>query len=124
MPVGSLFAYLLWRGQNKLGDFRRSLLIAWGVIPIVLASIISIAVPVYSYFRVLFIVPAFIILIASGILSFKKFRYGFLTVVVLIELFCTLVYLLNPVYQREDWKGLVSNLQSLQPSVVLFESSG
>ncbi|OGE62788.1 hypothetical protein A2964_01735 [Candidatus Daviesbacteria bacterium RIFCSPLOWO2_01_FULL_40_27] len=124
LPVGSLFAYLLWRGQNKLGDFRRSLLIAWGVIPIVLASIISIAVPVYSYFRVLFIVPAFIILIASGILSFKKFRYGFLTVVVLIELFCTLVYLLNPVYQREDWKGLVSNLQSLQPSVVLFESSG
>lgn len=125
LPVGSLFGFLLWRGQDKLGDFQKKLLVAWILIPVFLATVISVVIPVYNYFRVLYIVPAFVTLIAGGILSFKgKLKYIFFAAIVSIEMFCALVYLLNPSYQREDWKGLVKFLNDVNPQIVLFESSG
>ncbi len=125
LPVCSLFIYLYWRAVRSLKDFAVKLLLFWIIIPLSLASIISFFIPIYNYFRVLFVIPAFIILISLGILSFKKrFQYIFLVSIVLIELFCSMVYLLNPKYQREDWKGLVVFFEKLQPSAILFESSG
>lgn len=125
LPISSLFAFLLWRGIKSLSSFPRNLLIAWVIIPPVIAVIASLLIPVYSYFRVLFIIPGFVILTANGILSFKdKLRYGFLVTVILIEVFCASVYLLNPSFQREDWRGLVNFLKSQKSSIILFESSG
>ncbi len=125
LPICSLFVFSLWRGVKNLDSLSRKLLVAWLIVPILSATVISLFIPVYSYFRVLFIVPAFVILLASGLLSFKtKARYFFLTVIILIEIFCSLVYLLNPNYQRDDWKGLVNYYKNLQPEVLLFESSG
>ncbi len=125
LPICSLFAYLIYVSIEKLDNFQRKLLITWVVIPPLGATIISLVVPVYSYFRMLFILPGFIILIATGILYSKnKLRIGFLMIVVLIEVVCSLLYLFTPGYQREDWRGLVRSFQSLKPSIVLFESSG
>lgn len=125
LPVVSLFIYLLWRGWKTLTGYPKKMLFAWVLIPPLIATIISVIIPVYSYFRVLYIIPGFIILIANGILSFnRKIRYGFLTTVILIEAFCTLVYLLNPAYQREDWRGLVKFFEDVRPGIILFESSG
>ncbi len=126
LPVSALFVYLIGKGVKSLNVFSKKILITWIAIPPLIATLISFVVPVYSYFRVLFVLPGFILLVSAGILSFKfKFRYLFLTSVVFIEMFCSLVYLLNPVYQREDWKGLVTFLKVEAPnSTILFESSG
>lgn len=126
LPVCSLFIFLLWRGVKSLNDLPRKLLITWIIIPLSLATVISLVVPVYSYFRVLFIIPGFVILTAAGILSAKfRLQYVFLITVVSIKLFCALVYLLNPLYQREDWKGLVNFFKDQNSaSIILFESSG
>lgn len=122
LPVCNFFAYLLWRGVKSSDNLSRKLLLSWLVIPSLIATIISFQVPVYNYFRVLYILPPFIILISLGILSFRRF-YFILGSVVLVELFCSLVYLFNPLYQREDWKGLVSFFKN-KPALILFESSG
>ena len=125
LPICSLFIFLIWKSIKQLDNFSRKLLMAWLIIPPIVATIVSLMIPVYSYFRVLFIVPGFVILVATGILSFKnQLKYVFLVSVVLIEVFCALIYLLNPVYQREDWKGLVKFLYGQRPSIILFESSG
>lgn len=126
LPVTGLFAYLTFRGVRSAGELPKKLLITWLVIPLFIATIISFAVPIYSYFRVLFVLPGFILLISVGILSFKNyFKSFFLTIVILIEIFCSLVYLLNHNYQREDWKGLVSFFKNEDPkATILFESSG
>lgn len=125
IPVCSLFAYLLWSGIRKLEDNNKKLLLFWVVLPILIATIVSLIIPVYSYFRVLYIIPGFLILTAIGILSFNnKLKYLFLTAVILIELFCSLAYLLVPVNQREDWKGLVVFLKTIKPELILLESSG
>lgn len=123
LPVCSLFAFLLWKGIKSLNNFPQKLLIILIIVPLLIATAISFVVPVYSYFRVLYVLPLFLILVSLGIFSMKRLKYIFLGAVILIELFCTLVYLLNPIYQREDWKGLVDFLRD-KPALVLFESSG
>ncbi len=125
LPVCSLFTFILWRGIRVINDLSSKLLLAWIIIPLFLATVISLWIPVYNYFRVLYVLPGFIILVSLGILSFKKrTRYIFLITVFLIELFCSFVYLLNSTYQREDWKGVVNFLRSQEPAIILFESSG
>lgn len=126
LPLSSLFLYLIWRGVRVANNFSKYLLLSWIVIPPVIATIISVFVPVYSYFRVLFIIPSFVMLIAIGISSFKSgMKYLLLSFVILIEVFCTAVYLINPAYQREDWRGMVAFFKKKVPnSIILFESSG
>lgn len=124
LPISALFLFLLWRGIKFIKGFGRSLILCWIFIPVLLATFASMIIPIYSYFRLLFILPGFLILIPLGILSFKsKIKYGFLVVVLLIELFSALIYLLKPLYQREDWRGLVNFLKPKENAVVLFESS-
>lgn len=125
LPAGSLFAFLIWQAR-KSDSFTKILLFSWLLIPIILAWLISFVIPVYSFFRMLFVLPAFIILIALGISKFKaKLKYLFLSLVIVSQLVSLGIYLFNPVFQREDWRGLVSFLKS-QPknSMILFESNG
>lgn len=125
-PISFLFLFLIFRGIKLIVGYGRNLLIIWLLIPILLGSLISFVIPIYSYFRLIYTIPAFIILTALGILSFKfKLRNFFLVLVILIEIFSSAVYLFNSKYQREDWKGLVNFANSLDKnSVILFESSG
>lgn len=123
LPICSLFAYLLYQGVKSADNLSKKLLISWIAIPPLIATIISFWVPVYNYFRVLYILPSFIILVSLGILSMKRLKYIFIGVVIFIELFCSFVYLLNSSYQREDWKGLVNFFRD-NPALILFESSG
>lgn len=125
LPISLLFLALCWRGIKFIGKLGRNLLITWISIPIILATLISLVIPIYSYFRLQFILPAFVILTSLGIISFKfKLRYTVLIIVVLIELFSSSIYLLNPAYQREDWRGLVNFLKLKVEATTLFESSG
>ncbi|OGE72233.1 hypothetical protein A3H40_02535 [Candidatus Daviesbacteria bacterium RIFCSPLOWO2_02_FULL_38_15] len=125
LPVGSLFAYILWSGIKKLEGIPKKLLLSWIIVPLLIATIISLVIPIFSYFRVLYIVPGFLILLAVGTLSFKKrLRNGLLMTVILVELFCSLLYLLIPFNQREDWKGLVAFFKDIKPEIILLESSG
>lgn len=124
LPISILFSFLLWRAVNYIGGLERKLLISLVLVPIILATFISLVVPIYSYFRLLFILPFFVLLIALGIMSFKfKFKHTFLILVFLIFFFSSLAYLFNPAFQREDWRGLTNFLKS-KNVLVLFESSG
>lgn len=126
IPITILFLFLLFRGMKSIAGYGRNLLIIWLSTPIILGILISFVIPIYSYFRVIFTLPAFVILTSLGILSFKfRLKYLFLTLVILIEITSAASYLFIPKYQREDWKGLVNFANSLdKSSLILFESSG
>ena len=124
LPISILFLFLIWRGIKFIITIWRNLLVIWIAVPVIIATLVSLIIPIYSYFRLQFILPAFFILIALGILSFKsKIRYAFLIAVVLIQLFSSLVYLFNPSFHREDWRGATNFLKN-KDTLVLFESSG
>ncbi|MDP3973631.1 MAG: glycosyltransferase family 39 protein [Candidatus Daviesbacteria bacterium] len=122
---GLLFLFLMWRGIRFASDFNKKLLSVWLIIPIVSALLISLTVPIYSYFRLLFILPSFMMLISLGVLSFKpKFRNFLIIPTILVEVIAATIYLFNSQFQREDWKGLVSFLGAKGDSHVLLESTG
>ncbi len=79
----------------------------WLVIPPNIFFIGSFFVPGFSYFRLLFILPSFYLLISWGVLK-TNYRKILSLSLVLINIALSLTYLLDNSFWREDWKGLVS----------------
>lgn len=93
---------------NSLGH-KVNYLIFWILIPTALAFVISFFIPIFNYFRLLFILPAFYILIALGLDKYR-FNHRILLIILIIvfEVFTSGVYLFNHKFHREDWKNAVS----------------
>jgi len=115
-----LGAQKIWPGLKKVSK-HEYVLVAWLIIPLILAALISIRVPVFSYFRFLFVVPAFILLLAIGIQEIsKKYLEVFLGLIVLISLLFSFMYLLNSANHREDWESAVAYLHQSDNDPTVF----
>ena len=95
-------------------------------LPIILGIIISFRLPVLSYFRFTFLLPFFYLLIAAGIkklsskLSSKRIAIILLTFILAVNLICSLTYLLNPRFHRENWRLAVNYLEKNSPQPPVF----
>lgn len=94
-----LTLWLVWRGIKS-----HRFLSAWLLVPLILIIIVSLKLPVLAYFRLLFLLPAFYLLIAA--VTPKKWLVGFLC----LNLISSAVYLFNSAFHREDWRGLARTL--------------
>lgn len=123
--VGMLYGFFIIRGLRKLND-QAKLLLSWIVIPIFLAFLITLFIPVFSYFRMIFVLPAVYLLIACGITTLQKKWFTLsLIFITMINIIFIGIYYLNPKFQREDWKAVVNYLsQKLDSdSVVVFHDN-
>lgn len=82
--------------------------------PLLLAFLVSFKFPMLQYFRFLYLLPIFSILLACGrhsekALATEESQWNQITIS-LIFLTLSLVYLLNPKFHREDWKSLANSL--------------
>ncbi len=122
--ASAVFSFLIYR---SLKDFKKlKLIYLWVLIPLGLALVISIKLPVLNYFRFLFVLPAFYLTIASGINSLnKKPKMFFLVLILTINLITSFIYLTNQKFQREDWKSAVSYVEKNRHSnsVVIFPAN-
>lgn len=96
------------------------------LVPLILSWGISFFIPMLSYFRMLYILPAFYLLAAAGI-SYLPKNIGRLLVLILVSanLVFLSIYYTNPKFQREDWRGAAkffNNLSVTEP-VILFENN-
>jgi mannosyltransferase len=116
----TLYVYLLAR---EIRHFKEeSILWLWLGLPIVVTFFISFWVPGFSYFRLLFTLPAFVLLVAMGIAR-TEHKVFFLGLLVFFNLVFSGIYLLDKNYWREDWKGLVPFVESrLKPGEVVMVS--
>lgn len=105
---------------------RTSFLWVWFTLPILAVALVGLKVSVFSYFRLIFLLPPFYLLAAFGALSFKNSKVRLIMVVglLLVNIVSSGIYLFNSRFQREDWRGAVSFIeQKATPGVlVLFES--
>jgi mannosyltransferase len=112
----------------KKPDNASKLLLSWLFIPVALAFVVSFFIPVLAYFRMIFILPAFYLLVAKGIsLIYNKWLNTLLLIsICLISLSSLLIYYTNPKFQREDWRTAIKEVESRSTtgSVVLFETNG
>jgi len=100
--------WLLFRGIRRNKFFS-----VWLFVPFLLIVLLSIKLPVLAYFRLLFLLPPFYLLIAA--VAPKKWLVGFLC----LNLISSVIYLFNPTFHREDWRGLVNTIDKKQPVVIL-----
>ena len=98
----------------------------WFLGPLFLAAIFGFFFSGFSYFRLIFVLPAFYLLAAYGALSFKSKIIKHLLVgsLILVNFVCAGIYLFNRRFHREDWRSAVSFIEnnSETNSVVVFVS--
>lgn len=119
--IGILFFYFLLKAFKKEAGF----FILWLVSPILLALFISLKIPVFSYFRFLFLLPSFYILLAFGVSQHQKTILAVI-LILMSNLFFSFRYLFNSEFQRENWKEAIAFLHQLnenQKPVLLFEAA-
>lgn len=101
---------LIWsKTSNKSAE---RVIIYWALIPTITAALIGIFIPVFTYFRLLFVLPAVLILAAIG--ADKKW---FITEVIVIFMMLTgFVYLAGDNFHRENWQKAIAELKRKDPS--------
>lgn len=103
--------YLLRRSKPTV-----PLLWVWLLGPLLLTAMISLWVPVYSYVRVLFLLPAYLLLL-SLCLARQPIRL-LAWFAVAIQLAALGYYWITPRFHREDWRSLVQDLNEAPPGRV------
>jgi uncharacterized membrane protein len=111
--LAGLHALILRRVKGKF-----TLLILSIIGTILIASLISLVVPVYAYFRLLFLTPLFLTLLALGL---TKLPRSVTTLVILLNLAFIFVFYLSPTFHHEEWRTLTHDLNS-QEGVVAMPS--
>ncbi len=125
VPVLFTFIFLLILGIKRADNFSKKILLTWAIIPIIFSQLLSLKLPVYLYFRMVFILPVFYLLLGLGIAGFKNRLFIFiLSLVVLINLCAVSFYYFDEKIQRENWKQATKwiNLNLQSEDVVLFTS--
>ncbi len=111
------------REIRQIGQIRdrRLMLTLWAFGPPALGAAIGLFIPVFTYFRFLFVLPPMLILLAAGVNQLgrlgKFVKLGGLGVMLVFGGW----YLLIPENQREDWRGAVAQLhrQEESPMVII-----
>lgn len=120
-----IFLILSVYGLLKIERKYQVLLISWLLIPLVIGFFLSLFLPVFLYFRFLFILPAFYLVVGLGIYFLKKKQRTILAIVLLINMVGVYLYFTNPSLQREQWRQAVGWIgeNKTDETVILFASS-
>lgn len=120
--VLTIFGFLLFIGIKNLKDEDHKILAFWLFIPLLLALVVSLRVPLNQPFRLLFVLPVFCLLVAYGISCLNKLKKIATILVIAVSLFGLSLYYLNPKFWREDWRGATNfvNANLTEDSLVVF----
>jgi uncharacterized membrane protein len=89
--------------KTYLSNKNYQIILVWlSAIPI--AATFSLILPVYSYTRIMFVVPAYLLLLAIA-LSVTRLRYALL--IVSLQLLALVYFWVNPEFHREAWRDVV-----------------
>jgi uncharacterized membrane protein len=107
--LGLFHLYIL----KKLDYQKYSVFFLWIVPPVLLGLLTAYFLPVYSYFRLLFVLPAYLLLLPLSSLKLSKY-------LVYLNLVFLVIFLFSPRYHKEDWRSLMQDLPA--DSVVAMPS--
>lgn len=99
------FIYLIYRSLLRKEKFF--LFWLWYILPLGTSFLGSFFVPGFSYFRLLFVLPALYLLVAVGVIN-VKLKKVWISIVVVLGLIFSLVYVKVESFLREDWKSAVA----------------
>src|SRR5258708_761946 len=121
LPYLLAFRTIFNKPNNKV-----ALILSWVLVPAIVGFLISFYLPIFAYFRFTFILPAFYLLLAVGVTKLnERLMTATILLIVFFELTTSLTYLLNPNFQRENWKDAISFIEkhSDKNTVVLSKNN-
>lgn len=95
---------------RSISIVRKTLLIwLWLLVPVIASALLGWGFSGFSYFRLLFVLPAFYLILAFGAFSIKNntLRQGAVLALLIVNLIASGIYLFNPGFHREDWREAV-----------------
>ncbi|MBI3485819.1 glycosyltransferase family 39 protein [Candidatus Daviesbacteria bacterium] len=118
------YLFLILFGIKKTRK-ENGLLLLWFTVPILFLGLISIYLPVLSYQRLLYTLPAMIILTAQGIcILSRRWQILLISLVLSISLVAVFVFNINPKFQRENWREAIHFIENQKNiSVTIFEDN-
>ncbi len=125
VPLAAFYTWIIWRPIRQ-ADQAVKLLVFWLGLPVLCALMCSLVIPVFAYFRMIFILPAFYLLMAKGVDSLpRKWFEAVVSFIAASAIIFLSAYYTNPTFQRENWRGLAKFLSGPEAAgaVVLFENS-
>jgi uncharacterized membrane protein len=98
--------------KSLLGQ-KRLLIILWAAVPLILGFTISFIIPAFSYFRFMYVFPAFVILIVLGIEKVQSNKLSTLLIasIVSLNIFSSAIYYIDIRQQREQWREAVEYVE-------------
>lgn len=109
------FGYLISKAKNKL-------IWSWFGVSLVLGIILSFFIPTLTYFRYLFILPAFYLLLAEAQDKALTGKLQVLSIVIIliVNVVTSGIYLLNPKFHRENWREAARQIETKK---IIFPSN-
>ncbi|MEK7100213.1 MAG: glycosyltransferase family 39 protein [Patescibacteria group bacterium] len=95
--ISAIFIYVIGKAKNRLNWY-------WFGLSLLLGIILSFFIPTLTYFRYLFVLPAFYLLLAE---SKSKL---FIAIILIVNLLSSGFYLFDSRFQREDWRGIANTI--------------
>ena len=110
LVVGIFAAFFGFLIAKSTKHFKEAKIIwIWFFIPIVISALMGLRLSVFSYFRLIFVLPAFYLIIALGLINLrKKWFIPAVVFVLAVNFLTTSIYLFTPRFYKEDWRGMVS----------------
>jgi mannosyltransferase len=105
------FIFLLYRA---LWAYKKYLIIwIWLLVPLVLGFVASFIVPAFTYFRFIYVLPAFYTLLAVGFKTLHNtpLRRIFAVLILGTNLLGLTIYYVDPFQKRENWKQAVEFIE-------------
>lgn len=104
----TMLAFDLLKKKAKINE---QLIAALVIIPPLAGFAISRWVSVFSYFRFLYILPFWYLLVVMELKQLGRLGNLATTILVVASMFFSGIYLFNPKFHREDWRGMVNWLR-------------
>jgi len=93
----------------------KSLIIAcWLVVPLILGTLFSLRISLLSYFRFLFILPAFYLLISYGLAQLPQVSRNLVIILLITNLISSTTFIFNPAFHKEDWRSFSNWIDQVQ----------
>lgn len=121
---GLSFAWPLSQSLKKISKNKNILVWLWLFTPITIGLVISFFVPVFGYFRFVFVLPALAILLSQGLYDLRENQFlPSMMLILILQFMFIFTYYRNPAFHREDWRGLASLLKQQKTPIVFVNNS-
>lgn len=116
------YGYVLYRLRAHR-DEKTRFIAYWLICPSIGSIIISFFIPISGVWRLIFLLPAYLVLLSVA-LSKIKLRNYYIAVMLAINLTSYVFYMAFPRYQRENWRDAVKYIDSSKLPVLFTVENG